>query len=70
MNIEEFNYLWTTQKEEYVLVNTEFGYGIVNKKNHTVLSISNECLEEKIIQKMLSEGNRIYNNILEAYADI
>ena len=70
MNIEEFNYLWTTQKEEYVLVNTEFGYGIVNKKNHTVLSISNESIEEKVIQKMLSEGNRIYNNILEAYADI
>ena len=70
MNIDEFNYLWTSQKEEFVLVNTEYGYGIVNKKTHVVLSISNEQLEEKVIQKMLKEGNKIYDNILEAYEDV
>lgn len=70
MNIDEFNYLWTSQKEEFVLVNTEYGYGIVNKKTHAVLSISNEQLEEKVIQKMLKEGNKIYDNILEAYEDV
>ena len=31
MNIDEYAYLWTTKKDEYVLVNTEYGYGIVNK---------------------------------------
>ena len=31
MNIDEYSYLWTDKKEEFVLVNTtEFGYGIVN----------------------------------------
>lgn len=38
MNIEKYNYLWTTKKDEYVLVNTKYGYGIVNKKEQSVLS--------------------------------
>jgi len=61
MNISEYEYLWDKNKAEYVLVNTEFGYGIVNKKEQTVLSISDEELEE---------GNKVYENILDAYADI
>lgn len=69
MNIEEYTYLWTTKKDEYVLVNTEYGYGIVNKKEQTVLSISDEVLEEQLINKMLEEGNKVYENILDAYAD-
>lgn len=70
MNIEEYSFLWTNEKEDYVLVNTEYGYGIVNKRNQTVLSISDEELEEKLIQKMLIEGNQVYDNILDAYNDI
>lgn len=70
MNIEEYSYLWTTRKEEFVLVNTEYGYGIVNKKEQTVLTISDEALEEAIIQNMLVEGCKVYDNILDAYADV
>jgi len=70
MNIEEYSYLWTTEKEDTVLVNTEFGYGIVNKKQHTVLSISDTATSQAVIKKMLEEGNKIYENILDAYADI
>ena len=69
MNIEEFSFLWTTEKDAYVLVNTEFGYGIVNKIKQTVLSISDETIYQSVIQKMLDEGNKIYENILDAYAD-
>jgi len=70
MKIDEFNYLWTEKKDEYVLVNTEFGYGIVNKKEKSVLCISDEDLENEIINKMLLEGNKKYDNILDAYADV
>lgn len=70
MNIDEYTYLWTTKKDEYVLVNTEYGYGIINKKEQTVLSISDEELEEQLINKMLEEGNKVYENILDAYADV
>ncbi len=70
MNFEEYSYLWTTRKEEFALVNTEYGYGIVNKIEQTVLSISDEALEEAVIQKMSNEGCKVYDNILDAYADV
>ena len=70
MNIDEYAYLWTTKKDEYVLVNTENGYGIVNKQKQTVLSISDEELDKQLINKMLEEGNKLYENILDAYADV
>jgi hypothetical protein len=69
MSINEYTYLWT-KKDEFVLVNTEYGYGIVNKKEQTVLSISDEELEKQLINKMLEEGNKVYENILDAYADV
>ncbi len=70
MNIDEFKYLWTDKKSEFVLVHTEYGYGIVNKVEQTVLSISDEKIEDAVINRMLSEGNKIYDNILDAYADV
>lgn len=70
MNIDEFSYLWTTKKEEWVLVNTEFGYAIINKKTQMMLHIDSDELEEAIIQKMHEEGNKIYKDILDAYADV
>lgn len=70
MNINDYSYLWTTEKADSVLVNTEFGYGIVNKRKQTVLSISNESLEEEIIKRMLDVGCKIYDDILDAYNDI
>ena len=69
-NIDKYNYLWTTKKDEYALVNTRYGYGIVNKKEQSVLRISDEILEEEVIKKMLSEGIKIYDNILDAYSDV
>ncbi len=70
MNIEEYSYLWTTKKDEFVLVNTEYGFGIVNKKEQMVLSISDADLEKAVIRKMQDEGNLVYDNILDAYADV
>ncbi len=70
MSINEYIYLWTTKKDEFVLVNTEYGYGIVNKKEQKALYISDEQLEEQLINKMIEEGNKVYENILDAYADV
>jgi hypothetical protein len=70
MNLDDYSYLWTTQKDEFVLVNTELGYGIINKKTQMILSVSDNALEDQIIQKMLAEGNQVYEDILAAYADV
>ena len=70
ISIDEYNYLWTTEKNDSVLVNTEFGYGIVNKRKQTVLSISDESISKAVVQKMLDEGNKTYDSILDAYDDV
>lgn len=70
MNIDEFKYLWESEKDDWVLVNTEYGYGIVNKRTQMALLISDDDLEGTVIQRMISEGNNIYDNINDAYADV
>ena len=65
-NIDDFEYAWTTAKDDYVLVNSEFGYGIVNQKTQMALCISDEALEDAVIEKMRESGNRVYESILEA----
>ena len=70
MNIEEYKYLWETGKADWVLINTEYGYGIVNKKTQIALVVSSEELEAALIAKMLESGNRIYEDINEAYDDV
>ena len=42
----------------------------MNKIEQTVLTISDEDIYQAVIQKMLAEGNKIYDNILDAYADV
>lgn len=68
--MEEYAYLWTTEKDDWVLVNTEYGYGIVNKKTRMALLVSDDDLEDALIDKMLRSGNKTYSNINDAYADI
>ena len=70
MNIDEYKYLWETEKADWVLVNTEYGYGIVNKKSQMALVVSNEELEDILIAKMLESGNKIYEDINIAYSDV
>lgn len=70
INIDEYKYLWDSEKDDWVLVSTSFGYGIVNKKNQSVLVVSDEALELALIERMLAEGNKKYADINEAYSDV
>ena len=70
ISINEYDYLWNSEKDEWVLVNTSFGYGIVNKKTQSALLVSDEALESALIDRMLSEGNKIYDDINDAYSDL
>ena len=67
---DEYSYLWNAQKRDWVLVNTQYGYAIVNKRTQMALMISDDDLEEEVIRNMLDAGNRVYDSINEAYADV
>lgn len=70
MNIDEHKYLWQEEKEDWVLVKSEDNYFIINKRTQMVLLVSDEELDQALIQKMLDSGNKVYNDIEEAYNDI
>lgn len=70
MSIDKYNYLWETEKDNQVLVDTEYGYSIINKKEQTALVVSDEKLESALIQQMLKAGNKIFNDIKEAYDNV
>lgn len=70
MNIDKYRYLWESEKDDWVLIHTEYGYGIVNKKTQMALLISDDTLDNAVVRQMLAEGNRVYDNINDAYADI
>lgn len=69
MEIEKYSYLWNEKKMNYVLVKSDSGYGIVDKKERSMLLICDDELEEKIIVKMLESGNKVYDSIDQAYRD-
>ncbi len=70
MEIIEFDYVWTTQKDDFVLVRDEHGYAIVNKREQKVLHIEDEGVGSAVVGRMLDAGCRVYEGILDAYADV
>lgn len=68
--MENHEYLWTTEKGDWVLVNTEYGYGIINKKEQSMLMVSDPELKKTLVEKMLSEGCKTYNSLDDAYNDV
>lgn len=70
MNLEEYKYLWEDQKEDWVLVKSETLYFIINKRTQMALLISDDSLNQAVIRKMLESGNKIYDDIEDAYNDV
>lgn len=70
MNLDEYSYLWESERDNWVLVNSPYGYGIIDKKTHSMLLVSDNDLEAALIDKMLASGNKTYENIDDAYANV
>lgn len=67
---DEYEYLWTTEKNDWVLVNTAFEPAIVNKTEQAILHVDDEALERALTERMRSAGCRIYDDIRNAYNDV
>lgn len=67
--MENHDYLWTTEKEDWALIKTDFGYAIVNLRDQMMLLVSEANLKEYLINKMIEEGCKIYNSMEEAMRD-
>lgn len=67
VDISKYHYLWNEEKDDWALVDSEDGYSIVNIKRQGMLLISDDELENAIINKMEEAGNKKYKSIQEAF---
>lgn len=73
MNVlDEYSYIWQTDKDKYVLLNDELGNSIlfIKEKEIMFFLIEDDALLDLIISKMMEHGNKIYNSIAELQKDI
>ena len=70
--LDEYSYIWQTDKDKYVLLNDELGNSIlfIKEKEIMFFLIEDDALLDLIISKMLEHGNKIYNSIAELQKDI
>ena len=62
MDISQYDYLWTNEKYDYVLVKTSIGYQIVNRVTNGVLLIEDEKLTKQIEERMLQSGVPVFES--------
>lgn len=70
--LEEYSYIWQTDKDKYVLLSDELGNSIlfIKEKEIMFFLVEDDALYELIISKMMEHGNKIYNSIAEIQKDI
>lgn len=70
--LEEYSYIWQTDKDKYVLLSDELGHSIlfIKEKEIMFFLVEDDALHELIISKMMEHGNKIYNSIAEIQKDI
>lgn len=70
MCIGNFSYLWNEKREDFVFVKTDLDYCIVDKRKQSMLLVEDEELDQRLISEMLKNGNKVYDDINQAYADV
>ena len=70
--LDEYSYIWQTDKDKYILLNDELGNSIlfIKEKEIMFFLIEDDALLDLIISKMMEHGNKIYNSIAELQKDI
>ena len=67
MDLSKYQYIWGEEKPDWALVNSPYGYGIVNIRTQMMLMISDDELEKALIRKMEESGNAKYDSIVDAF---
>ncbi|WP_426453882.1 hypothetical protein ACP26L_15785 [Paenibacillus sp. S-38] len=64
MNLEEYQYIWTNEREDHVLVIVNGGgYAIVNRADKMALIIEDDEIYEAVIEKMLDNGCEVLERL-------
>lgn len=70
MDISDYEYLWNEDKEDYVLLRVEEDYLIIDRVHQMVLLIEDDDMSDRVIAKMIDEGNLIFDTLEQAYDSV
>jgi len=65
--LNEYSYIWDTEKEKYVLLDDNVGKSILVVDGQEIMFflIEDDALADAIIERMLNAGNKVYKSIEE-----
>ncbi len=71
-DLEKYDYIWSTDKDKYVLIDDDFEKSIlcVNEKKVVFVLLEDDTLTKNIIDNMLKSGNKTYNSINELQIEL
>ncbi len=70
MDISDYEYLWNENKEDYVLLRVDDDYMIIDRVLQMVLLIEDDDMSDRVIAKMIDEGNLIFDTLEQAYDSV
>ena len=70
MDISDYEYLWNENKEDYVLLRVDDDYMIIDRVLQMVLLIEDDDISDRVIAKMIDEGNLIFDTLEQAYDSV
>ncbi|MCM3269950.1 hypothetical protein [Paenibacillus elgii] len=59
MDIKEYEFLWTTQKDIHALQKMSNGYLIINIQDNTALIIEDDDISDAVVKEMLRHNCKI-----------
>ncbi len=59
MDIREFEYLWTTEKDMHALQKMSNGYLIINIHDNTALIIEDDDINDAVVTEMLRHNCKV-----------
>ena len=63
--LEEFNYLWTEEQDNWIVIKNGYDYVIFNKEKQEVLLIENEDLNNQVAAMMIMNGCKVVSEVFE-----
>lgn len=70
MDISDYENLWNEDKEDYVLLRVDDDYMIIDRVLQMVLLIEDDDISDRVIAKMIDEGNLIFDTLEQAYDSV
>lgn len=61
--IEDYNFLWTSEIDDWVLIGAAPDYTIFNRKTSSMMLVEDDMIAEALVDRMREHGCKVYESI-------